>query len=152
MRCALRLTSSGNRLLDISKTNDMYFVYAFFFENGDDIHVKVGISSKPFQRLKSIVQGSPFPVAQAVYTHAGSKSIAHSFEMFVKNAIPAKRTRGEWYMFSRKDGVAFRDIMATCYAKSTGRPLKWSKIDLDDFHQSCKDDARAWRKLQETSS
>lgn len=124
---------TGNQYLDITKRNDMHFIYAFFFENGDDVHIKVGQSTTPYKRLSAIVNGSPFPVAQAVFSHCGSKSMAREFEEAVRRALGGRRTRGEWYVFARAEAPEFRAVMAATYAKTTGRQLKWSKIDLDAF-------------------
>lgn len=124
---------TGNRFLDITKQNDMYFIYAFFFENGDHVHIKIGQSTKPYIRLSSIVQGSPFPVTQAVYAHCGSKAIASSFEKGIKSALADRRTRGEWYVFQRSEASEFRIVMAHTFARCTGRQLKWVKIDMEKF-------------------
>jgi hypothetical protein len=111
----------------------MHFVYAFFFENGYSIHVKVGESTKPYDRLKDITCGSPFHVAQAVFCHAGGKQVARKFEALVKRSLTEFRTRGEWYAFRKEDAGTFRACMAVAFAKATGRDLKWTKIDIDAF-------------------
>lgn len=124
---------TGNLLLDISKQNDMHFVYAFFFQNGDDVHVKVGESTKPYRRLADIVHGSPFPVSQAVFCHIGGKSLARSFEETIRAEMGDRRTRGEWYVFDKSEGKAFAAKVAEVYAKCSGRLLKWTVIDLEKF-------------------
>lgn len=124
---------TGNLFLDISKRNDMHFIYAFFFENGDDVHVKIGQSTRPYRRLAEIVHGSPFPVSQAVYCHIGGKLLARSFEERVRHALKDRRTRGEWYVFDKVEGRAFSAIIQATFTKCTGRDLKWAVIDLDSF-------------------
>lgn len=126
---------TGNVWIDISKSNDMHFVYAFFFENGDKVHVKVGQSTKPYRRLSDIVCGCPFQVSQAVFCHAGSKSEARTFEERVKLRLSDRRTRGEWYVFDRDDGKEFSSIIKVVFAESTGRKLKWTPIDLEKFYR-----------------
>ena len=122
-----------NIMMEISKRNDMHFVYAFFFQFGDNVHVKVGESTTPYRRLGDIVHGSPFPVTQAVFCHAGPKSVARAFEELVRHALAHARTRGEWYVFHRDAGAEFRAAIATAFAKATGRTLRWTKIDLVEF-------------------
>lgn len=129
---------------EISKRNDMHFVYAFFFENGDNVHVKVGETTTPYRRLATVAYGSPFPISQAVYCHAGSKSVARTFEETVRKALGYARTRGEWYVFRKDDGSAFRTAIAVAFAKSTGRILKWSKMDLDQFEKENAEAAAKW--------
>lgn len=135
---------TGNLFLDIHKRNEMYFAYAFFFENGDDVHVKVGISTVPYRRLKDIIHGSPFPISQAVYCHAGSKSVGREFEERVRRAMSERRTRGEWYVFHRSEGPEFRAAIGIAFAKATGRILKWSKVDLDAVRMEGKIASSKW--------
>ena len=111
----------------------MHFVYAFFFESGDDMHIKVGQSTTPYKRLQAITNGSPFPVTMAVYCHCGSKGLARSFERMVAYELRGLRTRGEWYVLPKTEGKIFRDVAMICFAKATGRSLKWQKIDLDAY-------------------
>jgi hypothetical protein len=134
---------SGNAALDIHHLDEMHFIYAFFFENGDDIYVKVGESVKPYMRLEAIVSGSPFRVSQAVFCHAGGKSVARKFEALVKKALSSFRTRGEWYAFKKEDSATFRAGMAASFAKATGRTLKWTRIDMAEFRaKSCRNGLR----------
>lgn len=123
----------GNTLLGAQRLGEMHFIYAFFFENGADIHVKVGESTKPYERLKSICCGSPFQVAQAVFCHAGGKRVARKFESLVAQSLGDFRTRGEWYSFKKEDAVTFRGCIAVAFAKATGRSLKWTKVDMQEF-------------------
>lgn len=137
---------TGNIFLDISKQNDMYFVYAFFFESGEDILVKIGISTVPYKRLKGVIHGSPFPISQAVYCHAGSRAVARQFEERVRHAMSGRRTRGEWYAFKPEEGKVFRAGIAVAFAKSVGKPLQWTKIDIESVMSEGREDASRWQR------
>lgn len=123
----------GNKVLEISRANDMHFVYAFFFVNGESIHIKVGQSVSPYKRLQEILHGSPFPVQEAIFCHIGSKSMAYAFESYVRHALNHRRTRGEWYLFTKQDAAEFRSTVAEAYRGCSGRELKWSKVNMDEF-------------------
>lgn len=124
---------NGNTAIEIHRLDEMHFIYAFFFENGDDIYVKVGESVKPYRRLEAVSAGSPFHVTQAVFCHAGSKSVARKFEALVKAELSGFRTRGEWYVFRKEQASVFRAVMAASFAKATGMRLKWTKVDIQKF-------------------
>lgn len=124
---------TGNVWLDISKKNDMHFIYAFFFENAGKVHVKVGQSTRPYKRLGEISNGSPFPVSEAVFCLAGSKGEARSFEERVRARLNDRRTRGEWYVFEKDQGKEFASIIRVAFAEATGRKLQWKGIDIEEF-------------------
>lgn len=125
----------GNTALGVHRLDEMHFVYAFFFENGEDIYIKVGESVKPYERLKAVSVGTPFTVSQAVFCHAGGKRVARKFEALVREALTPFRTRGEWYCLRKENSELFRACMKASFAKATGRKLAWSKIDLAEFRR-----------------
>lgn len=125
---------------EISKKNDMHFVYMLFFEFGEHVIVKVGESMTPYRRAKEIACQAPFVLKQAVFAHAGVKSKALSFERMVKAAMRDHSTRGEWYAFRREDAADFRAKINYLYAKAVGYALQWTKIDMQELRA----DLAAW--------
>ena len=140
------MLSTGNQVVDICRSNDMHFVYCFFFLNEDQVIVKVGESTRPYERLKLINQGCPFPVQEAVFSHIGSFKQARKFESRVKESLKHFNIRGEWYGMKATDSEEFKKAIREAYVLFSGMPLKWSKIDLmERFYPN------AGRKRQATS-
>lgn len=122
-------------LLELTKANDMHFVYSAFAEDGSIVYVKVGQSVKPFSRIKALLTGCPFEIKRAVFCHAGSKRVAEGIEASVKHQLGAFRTRGEWYKFQKDQGSAFSEGMKFCFKRITGRDLIWSPIDMSEVRR-----------------
>jgi len=132
-------------LNELSRSMEMHFVYAFFFEFGDNVHVKVGESRVPYKRMQEIAQGCPFPIAAAVFSHIGGFPLARRFEMRFMNTMNHRRTRGEWYCFPKEEGVEFRQAIARVYSECTARPLKWTSIELDEYRAEQLEAAKKWK-------
>lgn len=132
-------------LYSLSKMTEMLFVYAFFFEYGDEVFVKVGQSAKPHRRLGEVANGCPFPLSQAVYTQIGSASIAKSFELRMKVALARFRTRGEWYVFNKAQGGEFSVAANIVYMKVSARKLAWSEVDLQAYTEEQAAASRKWQ-------
>lgn len=130
---------------DLSKAMDMHFVYAFFFEFGDNVHVKVGESRTPYKRMGQIAQHSPFPLSAAVFTHIGGFALARRFELRLMDRLADRRTRGEWYCFPKQDGKAFSQVIAVVYMECTGRKLKWTNVDLTEYRAEQLEAAKKWK-------
>lgn len=108
-----------------------WFLYAAFIRpSTDESLVKIGISTKPFERLFSIHSGAPFPVEVALWTEVGSTSVTRRLEAEVKRALADRNTRGEWFRFdltSVADKRAFHDTLNEAYLRHTGKVLQWQK-------------------------
>lgn len=109
----------------------MHAIYAAFFDFRDVVFIKVGRSSKPYHRVMDVAGGCPHVLSAAVFAHAGSLGIAQSIEAFLQHALSEHRTRGEWFMFPKDEGSKFADAIGKAFAKATGRPLKWTKMDVE---------------------
>lgn len=120
-------------MLDLTKANDMHFVYAAFAEDETWVYAKVGQSVKPFARIQNLITGCPFPLKKAVFCHAGSKKLAEGVEASVKHQLSAFRTRGEWYRFQRDQGSVFSTGVQVCFRRITGRDLIWTPMDVKEI-------------------
>jgi len=132
-------------LTDLSNAMDMHFIYAFFFEFGDNVHVKVGESRVPYKRMREIAQNCPFPLSAAVFSHIGGFQVARRFEMRVMHCLADRRTRGEWYCFPKADGKAFSAAMARVYMECTAKRLKWTNVDLTEYRAEQLEAAKKWK-------
>ena len=116
---------------EIMKHTQMHFIYAAFFEVDDDIYIKVGRSTRPYQRVAALTQGVPFVLSRAVFAQAGSIENASSIERSLFKLLEGFRMRGEWYRFKHADAATFRTTIAASFTKFTGRKLVWSTMDAD---------------------
>ena len=137
-------------MLDITKANDMQFVYCAFCEEGDDVYVKIGRSSKPFQRLGDISTYCPFVIKRAVYASVGSLSLAESIERLCMHELKQFRLRGEWYKFKKNQGKEFTSIFHAIYRRKTKRELRWTHVDMDLLRDSVRAAAaKAYAAMQD---
>lgn len=132
-------------LRKLSKSSEMSFVYAFFFEFGDQVFVKVGRSVKPYRRLQTVAQAVPFQISEAVFCASRSIKQAESFERRVAARLKAFHARGEWYVFAAENGKVFSNAVRDCYQDACSRPLKWTRIDLGEFAAEQKEAASKWK-------
>lgn len=127
----VEMFSSDGRL-----RGDAYFVYnAFASLPPDDVLIKVGISTKPLERLVSIHSNSPFGVELACLTPVGRKRLAQSVEAKILDRYGKFRTRGEWLRVPadpefRKD---FAGNVRAIVSAHTGRPVEWKRVDAEQI-------------------
>lgn len=115
----------------VAKDFDMWSLYAAFTRPSPDCAlVKIGISTRPMQRLHTISINSPFPVDAALWVSAGGSSSVRKLEHAVHVAFASRRTRGEWFRFDlscETDKREFHGTIRELYFKHTGRSLVWKK-------------------------
>ncbi|HET9189833.1 MAG TPA: GIY-YIG nuclease family protein [Rudaea sp.] len=111
-------------------------MYCAFAEDEGWVYVKIGMSVRPFQRVKTLTTGCPFEIKRFVFCHIGNMHVARSFEALAKGALMDHRTRGEWYRFKPEMGAEFQRIIRAVYRKALGfdRPLKWTEVPYETYH------------------
>lgn len=110
---------------------DSYFLYTAYAPMSDDeVLVKVGISTIPYQRLVAIYCNTPFPVELAAFTVMGRKRNALRAERVILEQFAEHKTRGEWLKL--KSDQETRQRFATAARKVveqiTGKPVQWQRV------------------------
>lgn len=95
--------------------------------------VKVGVTMDPTRRARTLDGSSPFPLERFAWSKCGDKDTAHALEAFIHRGLKARRLPGEWFRFdftSADDKALFNRTVQQAYTAMTGRPLKWTGVDL----------------------
>lgn len=106
----------GYRKVRSYRSEDLsgFFVYtAFCPVNDQEVLVKVGISSIPYDRLATIYCNSPYPVVLAFFCQIGRKKTALSVERAILNSFSEFKTRGEWLKLST-DAATKKTFSTVC--------------------------------------
>ena len=123
----------------VIKDFESWSLYAAFTRPANDSAlVKIGISTRPMERLYTIHVNSPYPIDVALWVSAGDASMVRKLERAVHAAFAHRSTRGEWFQFNLASAVdrrEFHDTLRKLYYEHTGRPLQWKKTNLE---QICK--------------
>lgn len=109
---------------------DAWFVYAALCPTGhDDVLIKFGISTVPYDRLYAINCNSPYPIDLAFFCMAGRKRVALSIEREVLTEFSEFKTRGEWLRLRNDQETRgrFASAVRTTFFELTGRAPEWRK-------------------------
>lgn len=80
-----------------SSDYDGWFIYVAMCPSSDDeVLIKVGISTVPYDRLFAIHCNSPYPVELAYFSPVWTKKKALAVERAILGEFKERRTRGEW--------------------------------------------------------
>lgn len=113
-------------------------IYAAFAEPGDGtVLVKIGISTRIYDRLLGLRTACPYTIDPALWSFTGSKAAARSIELDIHRAFVNRRTSGEWFRFdmsSAKDKEEFKAITRLAYSVHTGgKSLTWSSATAEQL-------------------
>lgn len=119
-----------------ARRTDTWFVYQAFAEMpSNHVLVKVGISTKPFERLMAIYCNSPFLIELACFAPAGGKKRALGIESRTLSEFRGYATRGEWLMLPTTADVkrSFAERSSTIFKAVTGSPPPWRRVTGDQI-------------------
>lgn len=116
-----------------SIATDMHAIYCAFAQDRDEIYVKVGMSVRPVQRVRSLVTACPFRIDRFVFSHIGGMEQAQKFEAMVARDLADWRTRGEWYRFKPHAAQSFKTVIQDAYRRACGRALKWTEVPPSEW-------------------
>ena len=85
------------------KTNSKKIMYVYVIKS-DAGPIKIGISSNPDNRLKSLQGSCPHALA-LVFTKVVHRSIAESIEKQAHDSLAGNRMRGEWFNVTAEDAI-----------------------------------------------
>lgn len=106
-------------------------LYAAFAEAENTALVRIGISSKVYDRLRTISEHCPYIVGVTLWAPVGTRSRAQRIETTLRETFAARRTSNNWHRFDMKslaDKTAFHAATKIAYAAHTGGDLAWKKI------------------------
>lgn len=123
-------------------TLEAFAIYAAFAPiEGDDCLVKIGLSSKPLDRIYEIHCSSPFPVKRAVWMYVGTSKQARCAERIALIGMKEKSTRGEWVRLntgSAEDKALFTECMTRAAWRASKTRLKWNHTDIPAIMEALK--------------
>lgn len=101
-------------------------------ENGDGIHIKIGLADNPIQRLRGLITGCPLVPGLLSYVELPSRLKALNFEQELHCALEQWRRFGEWFLFQYSDKSEFNRIIQDTakHFASPSWPIAWKKLDL----------------------
>lgn len=112
--------------------NEAFFIYtAFCPVNRDEVLIKVGISTIPYQRLVDVHCNSPYPIELACFAPAGDRGRARRIEKTILAQFAEFKTRGEWIKLSTDAEMKkrFSDSCNAVVKLNNGTAPKWIRID-----------------------
>lgn len=113
------------------KQGDAYFVYTAFAPMGEDeVLVKVGISTVPYERLVTIYCNCPFPVEMAAFVMVGRKKAALKVEREILAHYAESSTRGEWLRLplTQEAKRDFASVSSRTVRSVTKQDVKWQRV------------------------
>jgi hypothetical protein len=115
---------------------DAWFVYTAFADLDDGyVIVKVGISTKPYERLVNVHSNSPFGVDLAAFAVVGSKRRALACERRILEEFAQYKTRGEWLKLPRnaETKAKFAECVRLVVKGQTGADFKWRRVTREQI-------------------
>ena len=85
------------------------FVYFLVCQDGDPIYVKIGITSSPDARLRSLVNNCPVKAQRFATIRLWSRRKALDVESKLHETFDRNRVTGEWFKFAAAEKRAFND-------------------------------------------
>jgi hypothetical protein len=124
------------------------YVYLLMCQDLKHIHVKVGESKQPGDRLRRLMVGCPLDPGLLAVCELPSKRVAQTVEAELHEAFDQWRTHGEWFRFTLEDKPAFNDAWRPVLQRRSTEnwPLHWTKMpvkQLLDHAQKRRDVYRA---------
>lgn len=114
-----------------------WFIYAAFcVPSNGTAQVKIGISTKVYDRLVALRTGCPFPIEVALFAPAGNRSTASRIEKALHHEFAERNSSGEWFTFdttSPADKAHFHSITKAVYKFEANRDLVWKKITAEQI-------------------
>lgn len=95
----------------------LYFIKA----DGSDLACKVGVSSKPQNRLAQLQTGNPMRLSIHAVVRFNCRAMAFLAESAMKAALAKRKTSGEWFSVAPVDAVKIYESIK-------------AMLDLGDFH------------------
>lgn len=115
---------------------DTWFVYTAFADMDDQhVIVKVGISTKPFERLVAVHSNSPFGVDLAAFAVVGSKRRALACERRILEEFADHKTRGEWLKLPRDEMTRkrFAETARAVVRGQIGADFQWRRVTREQI-------------------
>lgn len=117
-------------LYTLSRLSELHFIYAGFFDAAPLVFIRLGHAGRPYRTLAKVARMAPWPLAQAVIAHIGSRERAEQFERIMFHRLRAYRCNGDWFCFDGAQGLVFGDAARLTYAECTGKRLEWRHMAL----------------------
>jgi hypothetical protein len=108
------------------------YTYMMLCEDGDNVHIKIGMSQEPQKRALTIYNNSPLIIEWMALVDMQSRERALNLERALHHALAKWRTNGEWFKFPRADKAEFNRLQQEALQKyqSPSRRLRWGKINV----------------------
>lgn len=121
----------------IRNWNVGWSIYAAFAPTGDGrAMVKVGNSSKVYERILALRTGCPFPIEMVLWTMVEDRATACRLESSLHRSFSERRTNGEWFEFDLKssaDKELFHSETKRLHMLLTKKSLTWKKISEEQL-------------------
>lgn len=116
------------------------YVYMAMCADGDQIHIKIGMSQDPQKRIVALANNSPLVIECLAIVSLQSRQRAAKLERDLHDALAKWRTNGEWFKFSTSDKAEFNRLQGTALDKyqSPSRKLKWAKLNVREIMKSAR--------------
>lgn len=119
-----------------SSDYDGWFIYVALCPSGDDeVLIKVGISTIPYDRLIAVHYNSPYPVELAYFSPVWTKKKALAVERAILGEFSERKTRGEWLKMDKSPETKkeFAKKCRMAIRLQTGKDPKWKKATGDQL-------------------
>lgn len=105
------------------------YVYMLVCRNSDGIHIKVGMSDNPLNRLGSLLTACPLKPGVLATVELPNRPTALRFEKELHCALEQWRHVGEWFLFKPTDKPAFNAAIrsAAVHFAKPAWPMRWQK-------------------------
>jgi hypothetical protein len=109
-----------------------YYVYLLLCQIDGLIHVKVGRSDDPVERLNELLVGCPVEPGILAVCSLPTSKMAWRAEAELHCVLEPWHTHGEWFSFKPEDRSAFNLAWraALLHFASPSWPMKWTKLSV----------------------
>lgn len=115
------------------RTRGMY-LYMLLCQSAG-IHIKIGVSDNPLERLIALSVGCPLPLGVLATTMFPSRKIAFRAEKMLHHAFADHHENGEWFRFSPDEKAVFNSTLriALSVFASPSTPIRWTKLNVQVY-------------------
>lgn len=112
-------------------------IYGAFAEgDASTVFVKIGTSSKVYDRLLILRTSCPYRIPLTVWSHVASRGVAQALESDIAEQFASRGISNNWFRFdteSPEDKMAFYEVTKMLFIKHTGVAPAWRNITAEQL-------------------